>query len=177
MKLTGGASASRTDPFPDTRRHPSRTVSPKPRSRTRTGCHRNDPAAEDCRRRSSLVARPHGLPDGTSPAPSEGAPGSVESAGNLTPFCAASLHSLFLECRRRRFPSLLSIEVLHATLSTFSLSTPTSCGLGSTRKRRSLTIERSPGDVAVRRRLPILALFLASARSSRRIPMSEVSSG
>src|SRR3954452_22078109 len=68
-----------------------------------------NPAAKDCRRRSSLVVRTHGL---------------SRQRRRPEAFCAASLHSLSStapECRSRHFLSLLATEVPHATRRTFSL--------------------------------------------------------
>jgi hypothetical protein len=95
-----------------------------------------------------------------------------DSAGNLRR-SAPHLYTSFLGVAWNAvgaFPvPSLALEVPHATLSTFSISAPTSCGLGTIRKRRTLVTpqtERSPSDVAVSRRLPIPSRFLASARSS-----------
>jgi hypothetical protein len=140
-----GASAGRTRPLPGHALTPvTHRVTGVDIPDTNGLSPERTPAAQDCRRRSSLVARAHGLPDRTPPAPSEGAPGPVEttsdSTGDLSVLRRISVF-LFLGAAWNAvaaFPvTSHAIEVPHATLSTFPISAPTSCGLGSIRKRNN----------------------------------------
>ena len=109
-----GVSADRTSPFPDTLRHLSRTVSPEPRSRTRTGCHRNEP---HCPALSLTI-----VAGSAHTWPVSDSAGDLSVLGRISalPFLNGAWNAL-----DGIFPSLLATEVPHATRSKFSLSAPT----------------------------------------------------
>jgi len=186
-----------------------RQAEPAP-SRTRADtchapCHRSrdpghervvtgtNPAARDCRRRSTLVARAHGLPDRTPPAPSEGwARARRNHLGQHRrpeTFCAASLPSLSLDGAYSAVGAIShhfwrdggSARGAQHILSSCShvlriridpeAQQPVACRVHLPPPARAAgqfhDQHRSPGDVAAPHRPPIPSRFLATSALPR----------